>query len=206
MLRRDAKRRGHALIEATASPTPAGLRTPASAFRAATSTPSGGLRRGPARARHRRDRRRSPAAVAILIDASISGLPPFPHRGIGRELRLMIAHVTAAALASENKSAGPSGERRLAAASANQEDHGRWRPSRAPLGDMADNTGTRRDRAASRGAGIDFRRPLRSSEDSTRNALVRSVAPTWTATLPRPRHRGGEAAGGERRVRGFRGA
>ncbi|TXI91608.1 MAG: histidine ammonia-lyase, partial [Burkholderiaceae bacterium] len=42
--------------------------------------------------------------IALLIDASISGLPPFLVQGSGLNSGFMIAHVTAAALASENKS------------------------------------------------------------------------------------------------------
>ena len=41
--------------------------------------------------------------IALLIDASISGLPPFLTSASGVNSGFMIAHVTAAALASENK-------------------------------------------------------------------------------------------------------
>ncbi|HEU4373736.1 MAG TPA: histidine ammonia-lyase, partial [Telluria sp.] len=42
--------------------------------------------------------------IALLIDATLSGLPPFLVREPGVNSGFMIAHVTAAALASENKS------------------------------------------------------------------------------------------------------
>jgi histidine ammonia-lyase len=42
--------------------------------------------------------------IALLIDATLSGLPPFLVRDPGVNSGFMIAHVTAAALASENKS------------------------------------------------------------------------------------------------------
>jgi histidine ammonia-lyase len=41
--------------------------------------------------------------IALLIDATLSGLPPFLVRDGGVNSGFMIAHVTAAALASENK-------------------------------------------------------------------------------------------------------
>jgi histidine ammonia-lyase len=42
--------------------------------------------------------------IAMLIDAGVSRLPAVPHRRPGLNSGFMIAHVTAASLASENKS------------------------------------------------------------------------------------------------------
>ena len=76
--------------------------------------------------------------IALLTDASLSGLPPFLTREPGLNSGFMIAHVTAAALASENKSLAHPASVDSLPTSANQEDHvsmatfaarrlGRWR-------------------------------------------------------------------------------
>lgn len=59
----------------------------------------------------------------MLIDSGVSRLPPFLTADAGLNSGFMIAHVTAAALASENKSRWPSGQRGRLPTSANQEDH-----------------------------------------------------------------------------------
>ncbi|HEX7386500.1 MAG TPA: histidine ammonia-lyase [Castellaniella sp.] len=61
--------------------------------------------------------------VALLIDASISGLPPFLVPNAGVNSGFMIAHVTAASLASENKSLAHPASVDSLPTSANQEDH-----------------------------------------------------------------------------------
>ena len=62
--------------------------------------------------------------VALLIDATLSGgLPPFLVENAGVNSGFMIAHVTAAALASENKSMAHPGSVDSIPTSANQEDH-----------------------------------------------------------------------------------
>lgn len=61
--------------------------------------------------------------IALLIDASISGLPPFLVPSSGLNSGFMIAHVTAAALASENKSLAHPASVDTIPTSANQEDH-----------------------------------------------------------------------------------
>jgi histidine ammonia-lyase len=62
--------------------------------------------------------------VALLIDATLSGgLPPFLVNNPGVNSGFMIAHVTAAALASENKSIAHPGSVDSIPTSANQEDH-----------------------------------------------------------------------------------
>jgi histidine ammonia-lyase len=79
--------------------------------------------------------------TALLIDATLSGLPPFLVRDGGVNSGFMIAHVTAAALASENKSLAHPASVDSLPTSANQEDHVSMATFAARrLGDMADNT------------------------------------------------------------------
>jgi len=61
--------------------------------------------------------------IAMLIDAGVSRLPPFLSADAGLNSGFMIAHVTAAALASENKSLAHPASVDSLPTSANQEDH-----------------------------------------------------------------------------------
>ncbi|HQU01528.1 MAG TPA: aromatic amino acid lyase, partial [Acetobacteraceae bacterium] len=61
--------------------------------------------------------------LALLVDASMSLLPPFLVRESGLNSGFMIAQVTAAALASENKSLAHPASVDSLPTSANQEDH-----------------------------------------------------------------------------------
>ncbi len=61
--------------------------------------------------------------IAMLIDAGVSRLPPFLAADPGLNSGFMIAHVTAAALASENKSLAHPASVDSLPTSANQEDH-----------------------------------------------------------------------------------
>ncbi|NDY91330.1 histidine ammonia-lyase [Ideonella livida] len=61
--------------------------------------------------------------IAMMIDASVSRLPPFLTSNAGLNSGFMIAHVTAAALASENKSLAHPASVDSLPTSANQEDH-----------------------------------------------------------------------------------
>src|SRR5262245_4055190 len=61
--------------------------------------------------------------IALLIDATLSGLPPFLVKDGGVNSGFMIAHVTAAALASENKLLAHPASVDSLPTSANQEDH-----------------------------------------------------------------------------------
>ena len=61
--------------------------------------------------------------IAMLVDASISRLPPFLTPEPGLNSGFMIAHVTAASLASENKSLAHPASVDSLPTSANQEDH-----------------------------------------------------------------------------------
>jgi histidine ammonia-lyase len=118
--------------------------------------------------------------IALLIDASISGLPPFLTSASGVNSGFMIAHVTAAALASENKSLAHPASVDSLPTSANQEDHVSMATFAARrLGDMADNTAAIvAIELLAAAQGIDFRRPLESSADlEEAHAMIRAVAP-----------------------------
>ncbi|MFB2538395.1 MULTISPECIES: histidine ammonia-lyase [unclassified Acinetobacter] len=79
--------------------------------------------------------------IALLIDASLSGLPAFLVRNAGVNSGFMIAHVTAAALASENKSHAHPASVDSIPTSANQEDHVSMATyAGRRLYDMAENT------------------------------------------------------------------
>jgi histidine ammonia-lyase len=118
--------------------------------------------------------------IAMLIDNSVSRLPPFLTEDAGLNSGFMIAHVTAAALASENKSLAHPASVDSLPTSANQEDHVSMATFAARrLQAMVDNTahilGIELLAAAQ---GIDFLRPLHSSpvlEDV--HALLRQQVP-----------------------------
>jgi len=117
--------------------------------------------------------------IALLIDATLSGLPPFLTSASGVNSGFMIAHVTAAALASENKSLAHPASVDSLPTSANQEDHVSMATFAARrLSDMADNTaGIVAIELLAAAQGIDFRRPLRSSEPlEEAHALIRKHA------------------------------
>lgn len=79
--------------------------------------------------------------IALLIDTTLSGLPPFLVRDGGVNSGFMIAHVTAAALASENKTLAHPASVDSLPTSANQEDHVSMATFAArKLGDIAENT------------------------------------------------------------------
>ncbi|MCA8022645.1 histidine ammonia-lyase [Burkholderia metallica] len=104
--------------------------------------------------------------LALLLDANLSGLPPFLVTEGGLHSGFMIAQVTAAALASENKSLAHPASVDSLPTSANQEDHVSMATFAARrLGEMAENTAVVVGIEAMAAAqGIDFHRPLRSSE------------------------------------------
>jgi histidine ammonia-lyase len=81
--------------------------------------------------------------IALLIDATLSGLPPFLVRDGGVNSGFMIAHVTAAALASENKLLAHPASVDSLPTSANQEDHVSMATFAArKLGELCENTAT----------------------------------------------------------------
>jgi histidine ammonia-lyase len=103
--------------------------------------------------------------IALLIDATLSGLPPFLVREPGVNSGFMIAHVTAAALASENKSLAHPASVDSLPTSANQEDHVSMATFAARrLGQMAHNTSVIvAIELLAAAQGIEFHRPLTSS-------------------------------------------
>ena len=103
--------------------------------------------------------------IALLIDATLSGLPPFLVRDPGVNSGFMIAHVTAAALASENKSLAHPASVDSLPTSANQEDHVSMATFAARrLHEMAANTATIVGiELLAAAQGIDFHRPLATS-------------------------------------------
>ena len=120
--------------------------------------------------------------IALLVDSSLSQLPPFLVAEPGLNSGFMIAQVTAAALASENKSLAHPASVDSLPTSANQEDHVSMATFAARrLGPMNDNT--RRIVAIellAAAQGIDFRRPLKTSEPlEDVYAAVRQVADPW---------------------------
>jgi histidine ammonia-lyase len=103
--------------------------------------------------------------IAMLIDSNVSRLPPFLASNAGLNSGFMIAHVTAASLASENKSLAHPASVDSLPTSANQEDHVSMATFAARrLQPMIDNVayilGIEWLAAAQ---GIEFLRPLRSS-------------------------------------------
>lgn len=105
--------------------------------------------------------------IALLVDPVMSnGLPPFLVKEAGVNSGFMIAHVTAASLASENKSLAHPACVDSLPTSANQEDHVSMATFAARrLFAMNENTaGILAIELLAACQGIDFRRPLRSSK------------------------------------------
>jgi histidine ammonia-lyase len=119
--------------------------------------------------------------IAMLIDSNVSRLPPFLTPEPGLNSGFMIAHVTAAALASENKSFAHPASVDSLPTSANQEDHVSMATFAARrLQPMIDNVahilGIEWLAAAQ---GVDFLRPLASSAPLEQaHHLLRSRVPT----------------------------
>jgi histidine ammonia-lyase len=107
--------------------------------------------------------------IALLIDASISGLPPFLVPSSGLNSGFMIAHVTAAALASENKSHAHPASVDTIPTSANQEDHVSMATfAGRRLHEMAHNTATIVGiELLAAAQGVDFHQPLQTSSSLT---------------------------------------
>jgi histidine ammonia-lyase len=120
--------------------------------------------------------------TAVLVDPKMSGLPPFLVRESGVNSGFMIAHVTAAALVSENKSLAWPASVDTVPTSGNQEDHV----------SMATHAGTKARRIAGNAAGavgiellaaaqgVDFHAPLKTSPalEAVR-AAIRSAVPHY---------------------------
>lgn len=118
--------------------------------------------------------------IALLTDATLSSLPAFLVAEPGLNSGFMIAHVTAAALASETKQlAVPSSVDSLPT-SANQEDHVSMATHGARrLGRMTDNAGrVVAIELLAAAQGIDLRAPLKSSARiEAIKALIRAKVP-----------------------------
>jgi histidine ammonia-lyase len=118
--------------------------------------------------------------IALLIDSSLSGLPPFLAAESGVNSGFMIAHVTAASLASENKSLAHPASVDSLPTSANQEDFVSMATFAARrLTGMNSNTsyilGIELLAAAE---GLEFHRPLKSSPAlEAAHAKVRALVP-----------------------------
>ncbi|MGC9523088.1 MAG: histidine ammonia-lyase, partial [Anaerolineae bacterium] len=103
--------------------------------------------------------------IALLIDAHLSGLPPFLVEHSGLNSGFMLPQVTAAALASENKSLAHPASVDSLPTSANQEDFVSMATFAARrLGEMAENTaGILAVEYLCAAQGIDLRVPLETS-------------------------------------------
>ena len=118
--------------------------------------------------------------IAMLVDTHVSGLPAFLTPDAGLNSGFMIVHVTAAALASENKSLAHPASVDSLPTSANQEDHVSMATFAARrLSNMLHNTahivGIELLTAAQ---GVEFLRPLTSSAPlESLHALIRSASP-----------------------------
>jgi histidine ammonia-lyase len=104
--------------------------------------------------------------IALLIDKNFSGLPPFLIKESGLHSGFMIAHVTAAACASENKALAHPHSVDSLPTSANQEDHVSMATSAARrLHEMNDNTATiLAIEMLAACQGLEFHKPLKSSQ------------------------------------------
>jgi histidine ammonia-lyase len=120
--------------------------------------------------------------TALLMDANLSGLPPFLVQDGGVNSGFMIAQVTAAALASENKSLAHPASVDSLPTSANQEDHVSMATYAARrLGPMAANTSAVvAIELLAAAQGVDLRRPLTTSRPLTQAMeLIRADVPFW---------------------------
>jgi histidine ammonia-lyase len=118
--------------------------------------------------------------IAMLIDAGVSRLPPFLTADPGLNSGFMIAHVTAAALASENKSLAHPASVDSLPTSANQEDHVSMATfaARRLVPMIANTAHILGIEALAAAEGIDFLRPLATSAALEQaHALLRADCP-----------------------------
>lgn len=125
--------------------------------------------------------------IALLIDSHLSGLPAFLVEEGGLNSGFMLPQVTAAALASENKSRAHPASVDSIPTSANQEDHVSMATFAANrLHVMLDNVAhIVAIEMLAAGQGIEFHRPQKSSaalEDAL--AQMRSVSPSYDTDRP----------------------
>jgi len=120
--------------------------------------------------------------MALLIDSSLSQLPPFLVEDPGLNSGFMMAQVTAAALASENKSLAHPASVDSMPTSANQEDHVSMSTFAARrLTDMNDNTRyVLAVELLGAAQSIDLRRPLSSNEAAEHaHKEIRKAVAKW---------------------------
>jgi len=120
--------------------------------------------------------------MALLIDANLSKLPAFLVENGGVNSGFMIAQVTSAALASENKTLAHPASVDSLPTSANQEDHVSMAAfAGRRLMDMAENTnGVLAVELLAAAQGLDFRAPLKGSEKVEKaKAIVREFVPFY---------------------------
>jgi len=120
--------------------------------------------------------------IALLMDPALSGLPAFLVGDGGVNSGFMIAQVTAAALASENKTLAHPASVDSLPTSANQEDHVSMATFAARrLGDIAENAaGVAAVELLAAAQAIDFHRPLETSPPLQRAmAMIRARVPTY---------------------------
>ncbi|MBS0319121.1 MAG: histidine ammonia-lyase [Proteobacteria bacterium] len=120
--------------------------------------------------------------IALLMDAQLSGLPPFLVEDGGVNSGFMIAQVTAAALASENKALATPRSVDSLPTSANQEDHVSMATNAAlRLAPMAGNAAAIvAVELLAAAQGIDLRRPLTTSPRlAAAHAMIRDRVAFW---------------------------
>jgi histidine ammonia-lyase len=125
--------------------------------------------------------------TALMMDANLSGLPPFLVEDGGVNSGFMIAQVTAAALASENKALAHPRSVDSLPTSANQEDHVSMATGAAArLAPMAGNVAAIvAVELLAAAQGIDLRRPLESSASLRgAHARIRAQAAFWDRDRP----------------------
>jgi histidine ammonia-lyase len=125
--------------------------------------------------------------IALLIDSALSGLPPFLVSDSGLNSGFMLAQVTAAALASENKSLAHPASVDSLPTSANQEDHVSMSTFAARrLEAMCRNTAVIvAIELLAAAQGIDFRAPLETSPPlRAAHQQIRARVPFYDADRP----------------------
>mgnify|MGYP002776403186 FL=1 len=118
--------------------------------------------------------------IAMLIDSGVSRLPPFLTADAGLNSGFMIAHVTAASLASENKSMAHPASVDSLPTSANQEDHVSMATfaARRLQGMISNTSNILGIELLAAAQGIEFLRPLKSSQAlEAVHALLRKDVP-----------------------------
>ncbi len=120
--------------------------------------------------------------IAMLIDTTLSGLPPFLVDDPGLNSGFMIAHVTAAALASENKQRATPASVDSLPTSANQEDHVSMATNAARrLGEMTENAaGIVAIELLAAAQGVEFHTDLQTSARLAKVlAQIRAAVPRY---------------------------